>query len=73
MVLLNMPPDLVVDAFGLPGDVPSDMPRVLSTISCIMDKTGVRWCLVGDILLIYYNVPKIMVVRANVIVSGGSS
>ena len=46
MVLLNMPPDLVVDAFGLPGDVPSDMPRVLSTISCIMVKlefVGASW------------------------------
>jgi hypothetical protein len=58
MVLLNIPPYLVVDAFGLPGDAPSDMPLVLSTISCIMEKTGVRWCLVGDILLIYYNVPR---------------
>ena len=62
-----MPPDLVVDAFGLPGDAPSDMPRVLSTISCIMDKTGIRWCLVGDILLIYYKVPKIMAVRTNLL------
>ena len=62
-----MPPDLVVDAFGLPGDAPSDMPRVLSTISCIMDKTGIRWCLVGDILLIHYNVPKIMAVRTNLL------
>ena len=70
MVLLDMPPDLVVDAFGLPGDVSSDMPLVLSTISSIMDKIGVRWCLVGDILLIHYNVPKIMGVRANVTASG---
>lgn len=73
MVVLKMPPDLVVDAFGLPGDAPSDIPHVLLTISSIMDKTGVRWCLVGDILLIYYNVPKIMGVRANFTVSGGSS
>jgi hypothetical protein len=65
MVLLNMHPDLVVDAVGLPGDTPSDMPLVLSTISSVMDKTGVRWCLVGDILLTYYYVPKIMGVRAN--------
>jgi hypothetical protein len=65
MVLLNMPPDLIVDAIGLPGDAPSDMPLVLSTISSIMNKTGVRWCLVGDILLIHYSVPKIMGVRAN--------
>ena len=68
-----VPPDLVVDAFGLPGDAPSDMPRVLSTVSCVMDKTGVRWCLVGDTLLIHYNVPKIMGVRANFTVSEGSS
>ena len=73
MVLLKLPPDLAADAFGLPGDVPSDMPLVLSTISSIMDKTGVRWCLVGDILLIYYHVPKMMVVGANSTVSGGSS
>jgi hypothetical protein len=59
-----MPPDLVVHAFGLPGDAPSDMPRVLSNI---MDKTGNRWCLLGDILLIYYNVPKIMAVRTNLL------
>jgi hypothetical protein len=65
MVLLNMPPNLVVDAFGLPGDAPSDMPHILSTISCILDKTGIRRCLVSDILLIPYNVPKIMAVRAN--------
>jgi hypothetical protein len=62
-----MPPDLVVDAFGLPGDAPSDMPRVLSTISCFMDKTRIRWCLVADILLIHYNVPKIMGVRTNLL------
>ncbi|KIM35677.1 hypothetical protein M413DRAFT_449627 [Hebeloma cylindrosporum] len=60
VVLLDMHPDLVVDANGLPGDEPSDMPRVLPIISSIMDKTGVLWCLVGDILLSYYRVPKIM-------------
>ena len=70
MVVLKLPPDLAVDSFGLPGDAPSDMPRVLTTISSIMDKTGVRWCLVGDILLTYYNVPKIMAVRTNFTVSG---
>ena len=72
MVLLNMHPDLVVDAIGLPGDAPSDIPLVLSTISSILDKTGVRWCLVGDILLLHYNVPKIMGVRGIFTVSGGS-
>ena len=67
---MTLRPDLAVDVFGLPGDVPTDIPFVLATISSIMDKTGVRWCLVGDILLIHYNVPRIMVVRANFIVSG---
>ena len=65
-----MPPYLVADVFGQPGDAPSDIPRVLSTISCIMDKTGIRWCLVGDILLIYYNAPKIMAVRTNLLYLG---
>ena len=65
-----MPPDLVVDAFGQPGDAPSDISRVLSTISCIMDKTGIPWCLAGDILLIYYNAPKTMAVRTNLLYPG---
>lgn len=33
-------------------------------------KTGIRWCLVGDILLIHYNVPKIMGARTNLLYMG---
>jgi hypothetical protein len=61
--LFHLPPDLSVDVHGLPGDAPSDVPAVLSTISRLMDEVGVRWCIVGDLLLAHYCVPKITGVR----------
>ena len=59
MEVLHLSPEIVVDVRGLPGDAPSDVPQVLSTISLLMKKTGVCWCVVGDVLLAYYCVPQI--------------
>jgi hypothetical protein len=55
-----VPPDIVTDVYGLPGDSPGNVSTVLSTISHLMDEIGVCWCMVGDILLAHYSVPKIM-------------
>ena len=63
-----MPPDIVTDVYGLPGDSPGDVSTVLPTISRLMDEIGVRWCVVGDILLAHYGVPKITGVSVIIIV-----
>jgi len=59
MQVLQLPTDVREDVYGLPGDLPSDFPRVFSAILYIMNKIEVRWCVVGDILLAHYGVPKI--------------
>ena len=61
--LLRLPPELHVDVYGLPGDLPSDVPMILSTISTLMHENDVRWCATGDLLLAHYCVPKITGVR----------
>jgi len=63
-----VPPDIVTDVYGLPRDSPGDVSTVLPTISCLMDEIGVHWCVVGDILLAHYSIPKIMGVSVIIIV-----
>jgi hypothetical protein len=65
---LQLPPDVTIDVYGLPGDTPSDVSTVLSTITRLMDEVRVHWCVVGDILLAHYGVPKITGVRVIIII-----
>jgi hypothetical protein len=57
--ILKMPVELLEDVHGLPGDIPSNVPQVLSMISRLMEDNGIPWCVVGDLLLAHYRVPKI--------------
>jgi hypothetical protein len=58
-----MSSELIEDVRGLPGDIPSDIPYVLSMISRLMEQRGISWCVLGDVLLTHYRVPKVTGVR----------
>ncbi|KAF9456212.1 hypothetical protein BDZ94DRAFT_422035 [Collybia nuda] len=60
IIKIEVPPDLLVDARGLPGDLPGDVPFVLPITSSALHSEKTRWCIVGDILLEYYGVPKVV-------------
>jgi len=57
--IVSVSSEVGVDVQGLPGDSPSDVPQVLSTLSCLMKSTGVSWCVMGDLLLAHYLVPQV--------------
>ncbi|KIJ34642.1 hypothetical protein M422DRAFT_34990 [Sphaerobolus stellatus SS14] len=57
--IMDIPPDLYIDANGLPGNVPEDVSKVLKTISGVMEELQVPWFIAGDLLLAYYRVPQI--------------
>jgi hypothetical protein len=66
--VLQLPSDLHVDVHhGLPGDIPCDFTSVFSTITSVMDKVGVPWCVVGDVLLAHYRVPKVTAASATLV------
>jgi len=56
---ISVSSEVGVDVQGLPWDSPSDVPQVLSTLSCLMKSTGVSWCVMGDLLLAHYLVPQV--------------
>ncbi|KAF8587988.1 hypothetical protein K439DRAFT_1630183 [Ramaria rubella] len=43
-----------------PGDAPGRPKVILKTVSPILDAGNISWCIVGDVLLEYYGVPKII-------------
>lgn len=59
-ITIEIPPNLLVDARGLPGDLPGDVDFVLSKLLPALKYSNIRWCIVGDILLEYYGVPKVV-------------
>ena len=47
----------------LAGDVRLDIKLILDKVSELFDVNGIRWCVVGDLLLHHYGVPKLLNVR----------
>jgi len=53
-------PDLIVDLQGFPGDKSPDMRQFYSRVSELLAKEGIVWCLGGDQVLSYFNVPFVI-------------
>jgi len=70
MATLHKWSPLRMDVQGLPVDSPSDVPQVLFTLSRLMKSTGVSWCVMGDLLLAHYLVPRVTGVCPDLSLSG---
>ncbi|KAH8101757.1 hypothetical protein BXZ70DRAFT_931810 [Cristinia sonorae] len=53
-------PETQIDMHGLPGDAPVDLVRFSRTLSEILAKHGITWCVVGELATSYYGAPVVI-------------
>lgn len=61
--VFRIPDNVKEDIDGCPGDEPPNLDALTAQL-CAFLSEEVLWCLVGDALLNYYQVPKVISVRS---------